>query len=285
MTKELLRKLILNFVMFAALILPLTAIAQDYKHIKIATEGAFAPFNYKDASGNLVGFEIDLAADLCRRMGIKHTMLEQAWDGMIPSLVAGKYDAIMAGMSIKAEREKVISFSRDYAAQPAVFVVLKTSPIADLTMNLNAITFDDINADEKAVLGKMRKAFKGKTVGVMVSSTHASFMDEIMPEIETKSYDIIDNAILDLNSGRLDIALVSVSFFTPLMKKPVGKKSQTIGPFLSKGPYGRGTGVGIRHEDGKLRQMFTKAIYEAMADGTLSRLAIKWFEVDISPKE
>ena len=285
MTMNRLRIPFLTIVVIAALMIAGPVMAKDYKSIKIATEGAYAPYNFKDAGGNLVGFEIDLAADLCKRMGIECTLVEQAWDGIIPSLVAGKYDAIMAGMSIKAKREKVISFSRYYCATPILFTVLKTSPLAGFKTNLKEMTFDDVNADEKATVEEMLKAFKGKTVGVQVSTTHEDFMNKMMPNIEIKSYDKMDNMILDLIAGRIDIGLTSLSFLTPLMKKPAGKKLQLIGPQMTKGPFGRGVAVGIRKEDGKLGDMFTKAINEAIADGTISKMAVQWFGFDNSAKE
>ena len=92
--------------------------AGDWKKIRIATEGAYKPWNFTDSSGKLVGFELDLAADLCKRMGAQCEIVAQAWDGIIPALQAGKYDAIMAGMSITEKRKKVITFSRAYAATP-----------------------------------------------------------------------------------------------------------------------------------------------------------------------
>ena len=95
------------------------SIAGEWSKIRIATEGAYAPWNFTDSSGKLVGFELDLAQDLCKRMKAECEIVAQAWDGIIPALQAGKYDAIMAGMSITDKRKKVITFSRDYAATPA----------------------------------------------------------------------------------------------------------------------------------------------------------------------
>jgi octopine/nopaline transport system substrate-binding protein len=275
----------LTIVAITAVLMAGSVGAKDYKSIKIATEGAYAPYNFKDAGGNLVGFEIDLAADLCKRMGIECKLVEQAWDGIIPSLVAGKYDAIMAGMSIKAKREKIISFSRYYCATPILFAVLKTSPLAGFKTQLKSMTLDDVNADEEAVLEQMRKAFKGKKVGVQVSTTHEDFMIKMMPDIKINSYDKMDNMILDLIAGRIDIGLTSLTFLSPLLKKPEGKKLALIGPTMTKGPFGRGVAVGIRKEDKKLLDMFSKAIDEAIADGTMSKLAIQWFGFDNSAKE
>ena len=80
--------------------------------IRIGTEGAYPPWNSKDASGNLIGFEVDLAKELCSIMKHDCTIVEQDWDGMIPGLIMRKFDAIMAGMSITPERLKTINFSK-----------------------------------------------------------------------------------------------------------------------------------------------------------------------------
>src|ERR687885_392283 len=109
------------------------ASAQE-KTVKIATEGAYAPWNFTGAGGKLEGFEIDLANDLCARMKVKCEIVAQDWDGIIPALQAKKYDAIMAGMSITDERKKVIDFSRPYANAPNTFVVAANSPLAKMPL-------------------------------------------------------------------------------------------------------------------------------------------------------
>src|SRR5829696_2823829 len=110
--------------------LAIGAASAQEKTVKIATEGAYAPWNFTGAGGKLEGFEIDLANDLCGRMKVKCEIIAQDWDGIIPALQAKKYDAIMAGMSVTDERKKVIEFSRAYANSPNGFLVAKTSPLA-----------------------------------------------------------------------------------------------------------------------------------------------------------
>ncbi len=107
-----------------------TAHAEDV--VRIATEGAYAPWNFSGPNGVLEGFEIDLAKDLCERLKVKCEITAQNWDGIIPSLTAGKYDAIMAGMSITPKREEVIAFSSPYAAAINSFAVMGDSDLADL---------------------------------------------------------------------------------------------------------------------------------------------------------
>ncbi len=97
--------------------------------IRIGTEGAYPPWNSKDASGNLIGFEVDLAKELCAIMKHECTIVEQDWDGMIPGLIMRKFDAIMAGMSITDERMKTINFSQGYADEVASLAVMKGSDL------------------------------------------------------------------------------------------------------------------------------------------------------------
>src|SRR3954468_4354245 len=112
--------------------LAIGGMAAQEKTVKIATEGAYAPWNFTGAGGKLEGFEIDLANDLCARMKVKCEIVAQDWDGIIPALQAKKYDAIMAGMSITDERKQVIDFAGPYADSPNGYLVTKDSPLAKM---------------------------------------------------------------------------------------------------------------------------------------------------------
>ena len=121
--------------------------------IKIGTEGAYPPWNSKDASGNLIGFEVELAQELCAIMKAECTIVEQDWDGMIPALLMRKFDAIMAGMSITAERQKTITFSQGYADEVASLAVMKGSSLegmdtpegVNLTLGGSSVAFFPIS--------------------------------------------------------------------------------------------------------------------------------------------
>lgn len=254
--------------------------------VRIATEGAYAPWNFTDASGKLVGFELDLAADLCKRMEVECDIVQQAWEGIIPALTAGKYDVIMAGMSITEKRMEVISFSRSYAATPAVFVVKSDGPFAGMDAGIDAITMDNLSDPEKAALDKIKKAFAGKTIGVQIATTHENFLTEyVAGDVEVRTYDTQENLDLDLQAGRVDAALAAMSYWKPLLEKEEGKGLEMVGPGFTRGPFGGGVGAGIRKEDQKLADMFSAAITAAIQDGTVSKLAIEWFGFDASAKE
>lgn len=260
--------------------------AKDWKEITIATEGAFAPWNFTDSSGKLDGFEVELAADLCKRMDLKCTVVPQAWDGIIPALQAGKYDAIMAGMSITDKRKKVVAFSRYYAATPSRFIVLKDSPSAKFSTSIDRITLDDINDEEKAALDAIGKEFKGKVVGVQNATIQEKFLQQYLGDtVEIRGYDTQENLELDLQAGRIDAALGAMSYWVSRVQSEKGQDMIMVGPGMIKGPFGEGVGVAVRQTDTDLANLFSDAINSAIADGTLSKLAIKWFTFDASAKD
>jgi octopine/nopaline transport system substrate-binding protein len=259
-----------------------SAAAKDWSSVRIATEGAYPPWNSTNSSGQLIGFEVDLANDLCQRMQVKCEVVAQNWDGIIPALTAGKYDAIMAGMSITDERKQVINFTDSYANEPAYFAVLKDSDLASYRGDLDQANLDEVSDEEQAAIDSLKEALDGKTVGVQVATTHANFLDQYMSDaVEVRSYDTQENLDLDLQAGRVDAALASASYWYPLMKTEKGKDFTVMGPGLNGGPFGEGVGVGIRKDDTDLVEMFNKAIAEAKADGTITRLAEQWFGFDV----
>ncbi len=262
------------------------SVAGDWSKIRIATEGAYAPWNFTDSSGKFVGFELDLAEDLCKRMNAECEIVAQAWDGIIPALQSGKYDAIMAGMSITDKRKKVITFSRNYVATPAKFVVSEKGPMANFKTALGAMNLTEIDAKEKAAIDDIVAQFKGKTVGVQTVTPHEDFLLEYLgDDVTIRTYDTQEYLGLDLLAGRVDTALASMSYWVPFFKSDKGKGMKMVGPGMTGGPFGHGVGVGIRQEDQDLADMFSKAINGAIADGTVSKLAIKWFGFDASSKQ
>ena len=258
------------------------AYAGDWSKIKIGTEGAYPPWNGTNAAGELEGAEIDLVFDLCKRMKAECELVAQDWDGIIPALQNGKYDAIMAGMSITTERMEVINFSQGYANEPASFSVLKSSPLASLKFS-GKVNMDALDGKSKKLLKSLKKTLKGATVGVQGSTTHENFVKQVLGDTVTmKSYDTQENLELDLSVGRIDAALSDQGSMEKFMESDNGKNIAFIGPGLGGGPFGGGVGVGLRKADTDLLEMFNKAIDGARADGTLAKHFTKWFGKDIS---
>ena len=257
--------------------------------IKIGTEGAYPPWNSKDASGALIGFEVELAYSLCRYIGRQCEVVEQDWDGMIPALQMRKFDAIMAGMSITDERKKVITFSQGYADEVASLAVMKGSDLEGMEtpegVNLT-LSGSDVNKALKTITG----ALSGKTVCTQTGTIHQNFLESgDVGKVNVRTYKTQDEVNLDLTSGRCDVALAAAVAFTDYADKS-GKPVVLVGPTFSGGAFGNGVGVGIRQggddaigtRDAKLLKDFNKAINTARKQGIISKLAIKHFGFDAS---
>ena len=249
--------------------------------IKIGTEGAYPPWNSKDASGKLIGFEVELAWTLCRYIGQQCEIVEQDWDGMIPALIMRKFDAIMAGMSITAERQKAISFSQGYADEVASLAVMKGSDLEGMDTPAG-INLTKPNAGAKKALKTLTAALAGKTVCVQTATIHQNFLDSgDVGKVNVRTYKTQDEVNLDLTSGRCDAALAAAVAFSDYAEKS-GKPVVLVGPTFSGGAFGNGVGVGIRKDDTDLLNAFNKAIDKARKNGDISRIAIKWFGFDAS---
>ena len=257
--------------------------------IKIGTEGAYPPWNAKDASGNLIGFEVELANELCKIMGHECTIVEQDWDGMIPALLMRKFDAIMAGMSITDERLKTINFSQGYADEVASLAVMKGSSLESMETS-EGINLSKKSGSAKKDLKTITAALKGKTVCVQTATIHQNFLESgEVGKINVRTYKTQDEVNLDLAAGRCDVALAAAVAFTDYADKS-GKPVVLVGPTFSGGAFGNGVGVGIRKSgdgaigkrDAQLLKDFNKAINEARKQGIISKLAIKHFGFDAS---
>ena len=249
--------------------------------IKIGTEGAYPPWNSKNEAGKLIGFEVELAYTLCRYIGEQCTIVEQDWDGMIPALIMRKFDAIMAGMSITAERQKAISFSQGYADEVASLAVMKGSSLEGLDTPAG-INLTKPNSDAKKALKTLTAALAGKTVCVQTATIHQNFLDSgDVGKVNVRTYKTQDEVNLDLAAGRCDAALAAAVAFSDYAEKS-GKPVVLTGPTFSGGAFGNGVGVGIRKDDTELLKKFNAAINKARKNGDISRIATKWFGFDAS---
>lgn len=260
-----------------------TAEAQD-KVLTIATEGAYAPWNFSGPNGTLDGFEVDLAKVLCERMKVKCEIVAQNWDGIIPSLTARKYDAIMAGMSITPKREEVIAFSTPYAAGINAFAVAADSPLAGMPGTGESYSLDSQADEAKAHIDEIAKLLDGKAVGVQGSTTASAFMESYFKDAaDIKEYKSTEEHNFDLVNGRVEAVLANATVLTESLAKPDMQGAKISGPLFSGGIFGF-IAVGLRKEDTALKMQFDEAIEGALADGTVKELSMKWFKIDITPR-
>ena len=234
--------------------------AQDRQKVKIGTEGAYPPFNSIDTDGKLVGFDVDIANALCAAANFECEFVIQDWDGIIPGLIAKKYDAIIASMSITDERRKVVDFTDKYYNTPAKFVAPKG---ADL----------DISPEGLA----------GMAVGVQRATIHENFLRAEFPEVDVRAYATQDEANADLVSGRVDLIMAdSVALLEGFLKTEEGQDFEFVGPDYNEPKYhGEGAGIAIRKGEDDLRAAFNEAIDQIRSDGTYQAIAEKYFDFDV----
>ncbi|MFT5727756.1 MAG: arginine/ornithine transport system substrate-binding protein [Desulforhopalus sp.] len=254
-----------KFVVVFALCMFLAAsgpvMAKDWTKVRIGVEGAYPPFSYVQPDGELAGFDIDIAKALVEAMGAEVTLVAQDWDGMIPALMAKKYDAIIASMSITEERLKKVNFSKRYYRTPVKFVAKK-----------GAIPVFSIDA------------IKGKAVGVQRATVSDKYLSDVYgKDVKIKRYGTQDEAYLDLIAGRVDLLLAdSVVLLDGFLKKEEGKDYEFVGPdFNDPKWFGEGIGVALRKQDKDLEELFNKAIVTIRENGVYKTIQDKYFDFDV----
>jgi polar amino acid transport system substrate-binding protein len=230
--------------------------------IKIGTEGAYPPFNFIDSAGKIGGFDVDIGLALCERMKAECEVVAQDWDGIIPGLLAKKYDLIIASMFITEDRKKQVAFTNPYYLAAMTHVAPKGAGITTFT----------------------NEALKGKVIGAQSGTTQADFIAAAYPDADIKLYPTQDEANLDMVNGRLDL---QVGDMLPLLdwvtKNDDGKACcEIIGePITDKKFVGDGVGIAVRQDDNALREKLNKALDEIRADGTYKKINDKYFTVDV----
>ncbi|RWD97788.1 transporter substrate-binding domain-containing protein [Mesorhizobium sp.] len=236
--------------------------------LAIGTEGAYPPWSMADASGNVTGFDADVGALLCAKLNKKCHFVVQAFDGLIPALKAKRFDVIISGMSITADRKKEINFSVGYAELANMFVAPKGSDLAGIK---------DVDT--------LLKSLDGKKVGVQAGTTHAHFLEKRAPNADLKTYDTLDQMQIDLASGRIDTAFADASALQDFLAKPDGQSFQFVDVKIKSSfdpSLGEGIGVGIAQDNTALKTDIDKALCGLIADGSVGKASEKWFKTDIS---
>ena len=252
--------------------------------IRIGTEGAYPPWNNLNSAGELEGAEIDFGNEACERMGVTCEWVTQDWDGIIPALLQGKYDIIIAGMSITEERKEKVNFTDGYMTDGARFAVLKDSGLADLNIaGMSKVNLNNAGGKEQAAIGQLIAAMDGRTVCVQSSTIHQNFLEKHMSgAVDVKLYQAVDDHNLDLAAGRCDAVLADVGSIIDFMESDGGVDVAFTGPTFSGGVFGDGVGGAVRKEDNDILDMWNAVISEMSKDGTTAEITKRWFGRDIS---
>ena len=242
-----------------ALLLP-AAVSADPLKLRIASEGTNPPFSTINSEGKLEGFDVDIANALCAKMGADCEIVAQDWDGIIPALLAHKYDAIAASLNVTADRAKVVAFTKPYYHSPSAFVVRKGTDVKDLSA----------------------KALAGKTVGVQSSTNHAAFLDDKYSRSIVRLYNTVADAYRDLAASRIDYVLYDKLAAYDWLRTPDAACCELAPGDLSDPAYfGSGIAIALRKEDGELLKRFNTAIDGIVADGTYAKINAKYFPFPI----
>ena len=222
--------------------------------LKMGIEAAYPPFNNKDASGNVVGFDKEIGDALCAKMKVECTVVTSDWDGIIPALNAKKFDFLISSMSITDERKGAVDFTDPYYSNKLQFIAKKDV---------------DFKTDKDSL--------KGKVIGAQRSTLAGTFMEDNMPDVEVKLYDTQENAYLDLTSGRLDGILADKYVNYEWLKSDAGKNYEFKGdPVVESDKIG----IAVRKKD-PIREKLNAALKEIVADGTYKKINDKYFPFSI----
>lgn len=241
------KKLLLSIALASAVI---SAPAMS-ETVRIGTEGAYAPYNYVDDNGKLAGYEIDLGNALCAEAGLTCEFVANEWDSIIPNLIAGNYDAIMAGMSITDERKQTINFSEEYyPSEPSKFAAA------------SGTSFDFAN-------------LSGKKIGVQGATIQAAYAEENFGDNNTiLAFGTFDQSVADLAAGNLDILLADGDPLVPVIEASAGALA-----FVGDGVrIGGGVGIGMRKKDTELAGKMNAAIAALKANGSVDKLIKEYFD-------
>lgn len=230
--------------------------------LRIGVEGAYAPFSMKEADGTLSGFDIDIANALCAELKRECELVEQEWDGMIPALIANKYDAIVASMSITEDRKKKVDFTEKYYATPTRFI-----------------------AKEGATFELTREGTKGVKIGLLRGTTMQCYVEKHFPDADIKLYNTQEDVFADLVAGRLEMQINNtLQAIDGFLNTPQGKGFAFLGDDLDDvACLGEGTGIAVRKGD-PLAGELSAAIKAIRANGTYQAINDKYFDIDIYGK-
>ena len=248
-----------------------TAGGVSAEKLRVGMECTYAPFNYKTADGDLAGYDVDVANGVARIIGADLEFVCQEWDGMIPALLANKFDLIIASMSMTEKRMKKIDFSGPYRFSTGRMLGPKSKK-----MNL----FDNAG-------NPIPDNFKGLRVGLERATTYSSWFEDILPGADVVLYDGSEPLYLDLQNGRVDLIMTNpMKAHLKFLSKPDGAGFEFKGPTVDEVKYfGIGVGIGMRQGEGPLKERLNIALKELINSGELETYALKIFPFKLHKDE
>ncbi|WP_251977723.1 ABC transporter substrate-binding protein [Salinicola avicenniae] len=233
--------------------------AQDAEQLRIGVDVPYEPMEYRTPDGELTGFDIELGNAMCEQINAECEWVVQAWDGIIPGLMARKYDAIMSSMTINDERRQTVLFSDPYIKPPSAWFA----------------------ADDSGIDAVYPQTLEGKTIGVQRGTLQDNYVTDNYGDVaDISRYTTADDLVLDMDAGRIDIAFLDF---------PVGKSTLldsedgnyvTVGDMISEPAeyFGEGFGIAFRQRDEDLAERFNEALATLQENGTYDEIYEKYFK-------
>jgi len=239
--------------------------------LRVGMECTYAPFNYRNESGELDGYDVDVAKGVAGIIGADLEYVCQKWDGMIPALLANKFDLVIASMSITNKRLEKMDFSSPYRFSIGRLVARQ---------GLGVELFDDAGNPIPA-------SFEGLKVGLERASTYASWFEAKLPGANVVFYDSNESLYLDLQNGRTDMIMTNpMKAYLKFLSKEEGSGFEIVGPEIDEEEYfGVGVGVGLRKGNDELRDRISTALKQLINDGSLESYARKYFPFKLHKDE
>lgn len=221
--------------------------------LKVGLMGTYAPYNYLDSNKQVIGFDADIANEVAKRLGVKVEFTTQAFSGLIPSLQAGKFDAIISQVTITDERKQQLDFSDPYITNQVKIIVNENN--TDITKLAD---------------------FKGKNIGVGLGTNDETYLrNEVLPQVgdfTIKTYNDVITTLQDLNVGRIDATINNIYALKPVVEEN-GFKIKAVGDAIKSDQ----AGIAIRKNNPELLESLNKALQDMKDDGTYNTIFEKWF--------
>ncbi|MED1443419.1 transporter substrate-binding domain-containing protein [Aeribacillus composti] len=227
---------------------------KDKGEITVGIMGTYAPYNFMNENKEYDGFDVDIAKELAKRLGVKVNFVAQEFSGLIPGLQKGKFDILVSQVTITDERKKQIDFTEPY-----------------ITNKVKVIVRED-NNDIKSV-----NDFKGKTIGVGLGTNDEAYLrNELLPKVgdfKINTYDDVITTLKDLDAGRIDATINNVYALKPVIEEN-GYKIKAVGDPIKEDQ----AGVAVKKGNKELVDALNKALKEMKEDGTYKEIYVKWFD-------
>ncbi|MDH3667516.1 MAG: transporter substrate-binding domain-containing protein [Paracoccaceae bacterium] len=238
---------------------------------RVGMECTYAPFNFKNTDGELVGYDVDVAKGVARIIGADLEFVCQEWDGMIPALLANKFDLVIASMSITEKRLEKMDFSSPYRFSIGQIVGSE---------KIDRKLFDDDG-------NPIPENFKGLKVGLERATTYTHWFEEVLPDADVLLYDSNEALYLDLRNGRTDIIMTNpMKAHLRFLSQEEGSGFKLIGPPVDEEKYfGIGVGIGLRQGQPELKSRLNAALKELINSGELESYALKYFPFKLHKDE